>query len=557
MDIDSHSTEVNKDKEIADLKALVEELNKQLQLEKVSRENKDSPPEIYAKVKIREAFEMKGVKDDANPTPKHQKTLPFIGKSRAKPRNPSNNSISSCKHRDMEEIVVEQMPQYQYRCDQCGKGFTHKNKLLQHKEEHIAPTDSMGKPKKTAPNQSKEIHQDNDKVYKHKKLKFQFNFSDIYSCDQCEKVFDSKNKQKEHEVEHRTAQEEVNVPEEQASFACTCRYPCVPIVVSKNGRSNRSVHIPQVLGDSGEDPRQIAGGQQDIRQVAGGQQETWPEAGGQQENSQVAGGPQEAWQVAGGPGRFKCNICGKTRNTRSKMERHMSDHEEDLEDGSSTCSKCSYQTTNRDDLVKHIYKAHGIIEATPKYGQQTKDTSDRLRFENHGFRCNICSIHLTSKIELNNHKNEAHKTYRPCNKYPYKKCEYDSECHFVHTILKENEHMCYKCGDIVKTKTGLYNHIKQNHGHIPCYKFQQNCCDYSSQDCLYKHIMNNHTQRVHNVAPRVINEDFQNTGQPRAPPEWPTIGARTKTMSPNEEILKRMIMLEESLRDLKKLVIQN
>ena len=107
----------------------------------------------------------------------------------------------------MEEIVVEEMPHYQYGCDRCGKGFTHKNNLSQHKEEHIAPTDSMGKPKKPAPNQQKEMQHDNDKVYKHKKFQFQLNFSDIYSCNQCEKVFDSKNKQEEHEVEHRTAQE--------------------------------------------------------------------------------------------------------------------------------------------------------------------------------------------------------------------------------------------------------------------------------------------------------------------------------------------------------------
>ena len=228
----------------------------------------------------------------------------------------------------------------------------------------------------------------------------------------------------------------------------------------------------------------------------------------------------------------------------------MSDHEEDLEDGSSTCSKCSYQTTSRADLIKHVSIAHGVIE-------NTQEAPDIHRNENEGFRCNICNIHFTSKNELNSHKKESHITYKPCNKYQSKRCEYDSECNFSHVILKENEQICYKCGDIVTSKTELYNHLKQKPGQTPCHKFQQNTCSYSSQDCLYRHTMNNHAQRNHNAASQPVNRDFQNIHQSPAPPEWPTIGGRKKTIIPNEEILKRMMMIEESLRDLKNLVVQN
>jgi hypothetical protein len=69
--------------------------------------------------------------------------------------------------------------------------------------------------------------------------------------------------------------------------------------------------------------------------------------------------------------------------------------------------------------------------------------------------------------------------------------------------------------------------------------------------------MNNHTQRNHNAASQPVNQGFQNIQQLPAPTEWPIIGGRKKTIPPNEEILKRMMLIEESLRDLKNLVIQN
>ena len=61
---------------------------------------------------------------------------------------------------------------------------------------------------------------------------------------------------------------------------------------------------------------------------------------GVQEN---VGEQQGSWQEVRGSGRFKCPICGKTRNTKNKMEKHMSDHEEDIDDASFTCRECPYQ----------------------------------------------------------------------------------------------------------------------------------------------------------------------------------------------------------------------
>ena len=287
MDLDTNPTELQKDKEIVELKALVIQLKQQL--EKKNREDNDTPPEINAEVTVTEVLEAKKVKDDPKPPKKAQKVLQPIGKSRANPENPSKSSVSICKHRDEEKIVVEQMTQYQFGCDQCGKGFTHKNNLLKHKEEHVTPTDSQGRPKSTAQKQPENVSQDN-KVYKHKKFQFQFNFSNNHICDQCEQVFESKDKMDEHMVEHRTnqkqgqvtteqarvvcdnskdkldehmiehkaVQEKSNSPKKQINVVCCCRLPCVP----KPGFTVNSLTITQEQ----QETRQAPTGQEAIRE---------------------------------------------------------------------------------------------------------------------------------------------------------------------------------------------------------------------------------------------------------------------------------------------------
>ena len=132
------------------------------------------------------------------------------------------------------------------------------------------------------------------------------------------------------------------------------------------------------------------------------------DTGGQEETRQVNGGKDETWRVAEGSGRFKCVICGKTRNTRSKMEKHMTDHEEDIEDVSSTCSKCSFQTRSREDLVKHVSRAHGI-----KIQE----------------KCNHCDDQFETQTELSRHIKENNKSHKPCDYFKEDRCDHnDDEC---------------------------------------------------------------------------------------------------------------------------------
>ena len=122
------------------------------------------------------------------------------------------------------------MPKYQFECDRCGKGFTHENNLLQHKEVHIVPTNILDKPIPSAPNQPKERPLNNDKMYKHKNFQFQFTMSDIHNCNKCGKLFNNNDQLEEHMIEHRIVQEKTNehISKQQTSVVCGCRFPCVP-----------------------------------------------------------------------------------------------------------------------------------------------------------------------------------------------------------------------------------------------------------------------------------------------------------------------------------------
>ena len=178
---------------------------------------------------------------------------------------PSTDSVSICQHREeMDEItMVEEMPQYQFGCDRCGKGFTHENNLLQHKEEHIAPTNSMGKPKPSAPNRPEKRPLNNDKVYKHKKFQFQVNFSDIHNCETCGKIFNNNDQLEKHMIEQGAVEEKTNVTQ-QSSVVCGCRFPCVPI----RGFTKAPA------GVEAQEQQEGTGGLQETRQGAIGKEET-------------------------------------------------------------------------------------------------------------------------------------------------------------------------------------------------------------------------------------------------------------------------------------------
>ena len=107
-----------------------------------------------------------------------------------------------------------------------------------------------------------------------------------------------------------------------------------------------------------------------------------------------------------------------------KMEKHMSDHEEDIDDGTATCRICSYQTKSEDELKNHILIAHEI------------------------YKCTQCDLTLKTKQDITKHMKENHWSYKPCNYYLEDRCELELDCRYNHVKLKAGEQICYKCGKV-------------------------------------------------------------------------------------------------------------
>ena len=83
-----------------------------------------------ANVDIIKVMEVGEIKELTRP---EIKPLPNIGKKRIQPQVPSVETMAMCSHA---EVIIPEIPIYQFSCEQCGKGFTHKNNLLMHKNNH-------------------------------------------------------------------------------------------------------------------------------------------------------------------------------------------------------------------------------------------------------------------------------------------------------------------------------------------------------------------------------------------------------------------------------------
>ena len=160
------------------------------------------------------------------------------------------------------------------------------------------------------------------------------------------------------------------------------------------------------------------------------------------------------------------------------------------------------------------------------------------------FECNLCNTLFKTRKDFNIHCKDIHKmAFKPCRNFPNKNCEYDSECNFYHIILKQGEHICFKCGDVFDNKTLLLNHIKTDHGQETCKRFQENKCTFGER-CFYKHIINARIVRTQQE-PSVSTTPHVTTQQvfQQAPTSW----SRVVGSQNNSDMLLNMNQLTRQM----------
>ena len=158
-------------------------------------------------------------------------------------------------------------------------------------------------------------------------------------------------------------------------------------------------------------------------------------------------------------------------------------------------------------------------------------------------KCKMCQQAFKSRRELNSHIRTNHKSFKPCRDFANNRCGYDGECWFNHVILDENTHICFKCGKVETTKTLLMNHIKNNHGDIPCVKFRNNTCRFSSNACIFSHELP-HEPRTNAFSTHLNREaDFPQAWQVQPPDQCTDIIKKVISALPMilEQVLPQII----------------
>ena len=228
------------------------------------------------------------------------------------------------------------------------------------------------------------------------------------------------------------------------------------------------------------------------------------------------------------------------RETESELEKHFKIH-----DGNSQneCNKCGENFATKQTLRTHVKVLHN--KSTKRIEKQVthsdkmdidNDTADTESFKCKTFvnlNCKFCDFKTQSKQDLETHKLNTHRSYKPCTKFAKGECTYGDACIFNHKILSDKDFICYTCGNVFQTKTELLKHIKTVHGHVNCRNFTLNKCRYSSEACFFTHEKDLHS----NKETSNDNLDFQNVMTNLAPPD------NTKdTIRKMEERLTQMII---------------
>ena len=266
-------------------------------------------------------------------------------------------------------------------------------------------------------------------------------------------------------------------------------------------------------------------------------------------------------------GRFKCKICKLVQSTKSKLENHMKNHEEDADwicDGIPLSGECSFQSNDK-TLLEHHLKELGHISSMLEINDIDENLKQDLSTEQvenpadsdqskilyqKTFKCPFCSEKFQSNKQVGQHRKDIHPTFKPCRYMD--QCKFQSECFYSHSQIPENKFRCYQCGNEFNTKHEMMIHRKSDHSEDIkiCQKFVINQCQKETQ-CWWAHEDKPLVfwQAPENLAPPASIWFKQKIMQPQV--QHQTISGHPL----NQEIKKMLSRLEESLNLIKQMII--
>ena len=193
------------------------------------------------------------------------------------------------------------------------------------------------------------------------------------------------------------------------------------------------------------------------------------------------------------------NITGKKEETPNSA----------TEEKEYNCFECCFQGSGESELKSHIILKH----RTPlsQIGS---------------IKCRTCGNTFSVKWELMKHRKASHiNTVAKCKNYLNKSCPYTEElCWWVHSERTKDSDIsnCYMCGKQFENKNQIMIHRRKEHGKLVglCRMFQNQNCKFVSENCWFKHEMEDKTNRKNENKKEEIEEEsvFQNVLDDLDPP---------------------------------------
>ncbi|XP_050360134.1 zinc finger protein draculin-like [Nymphalis io] len=173
---------------------------------------------------------------------------------------------------------------------------------------------------------------------------------------------------------------------------------------------------------------------------------------------------------------FTCDVCSKTFNTKSRLESHITTHNNTLAKKLAYCCVCKVQYKNIYVYRNHLKNSANHSERLYHCKDCNKRFASKVYWQKHcdfyhlhksAFKCDVCNKLFMSDWRLKNHKQKHHGLSRTrdhiCNICGKKFYTLSTLRGHQLTHSEERTYMCEDCGDTFKQRPALYTHTKLVH----------------------------------------------------------------------------------------------